>query len=209
MRNKEFAAIRPVLAGVQNPVIVELGAHRGEESKFFNRLVNANTLTHIMVEPDPENFLKLAAGANSRNVINAAAWSNHEIRTFHRAKEIDRNGDRQSGSLLVPTGHMAAFPAIVFDSDIMVQCVPLDWVFEDKALQRIDLLWVDIQGSEREMIRGGQKALAATRYLFMEVEEREMYGGQAMKSELIAMLPGWKVVGDFGFNVLMRNGKFN
>jgi hypothetical protein len=56
------------------------------------------------------------------------------------------------------------------------------------------------------MITGGQDILSKTKYLFMEAEpEVELYAWQALKPELIAMLPEWVMVQDFGYNVFMRN----
>jgi hypothetical protein len=81
----------------------------------------------------------------------------------------------------------------------------LDTIFKKEWLEKIDLLWVDIQGSERRMILGGDQALERTRYLFMEVEGEKMYDDQFLRDELLAMLPGWRMVEDFGENVLLQN----
>ncbi len=70
---------------------------------------------------------------------------------------------------------------------------------------KIDLLWTDIQGAERDMIAGGQGALAHTRYLMMEVEAGELYEGQALRDELITILSGWKIFADMGQNMLFCN----
>jgi FkbM family methyltransferase len=46
----------------------------------------------------------------------------------------------------------------------------LDSVARETQLDRIDLLWVDIQGAERDMIAGGRHALSRTRYMMIEAE---------------------------------------
>jgi hypothetical protein len=58
------------------------------------------------------------------------------------------------------------------------------------------------------MIAGGQAALEQTHFLFIEAESVEMYAGQATKPELLKLLPGWKVLEDFGFNILLENGAY-
>jgi hypothetical protein len=58
------------------------------------------------------------------------------------------------------------------------------------------------------MIAGGKNALAHTRYCFMEAETVELYRGEALKPDLIALLPGWKLTDDFGYNILLRNERF-
>jgi len=85
----------------------------------------------------------------------------------------------------------------------------LDSIFESEWLTKIDLLWVDIQGAENLMIAGGKTALSHTRYLFMEVENVELYEGEALKTDLVALLPGWTVLQEFEYNVLMVNGGFS
>ncbi len=74
-----------------------------------------------------------------------------------------------------------------------------------EQIESVDLLWVDIQGAERDMIAGGQRTLKNTRYLFIEAEEQQFYEGQAVRPELLAMLPGWEVIGEFDYNLLLRN----
>ncbi len=91
----------------------------------------------------------------------------------------------------------------------MVHVYTLDAIFEREWLTKIDLLWVDIQGAERDMIAGGAKALSHTRYMFMEAETTELYEGQAMRGELLAMLPGWTLLGEFEANVLLWNDNFS
>jgi hypothetical protein len=34
-----------------------------------------------------------------------------------------------------------------------------------------------------------------------------LYEGEALKPELIALLPGWTLLEDFGFNLLLRNDR--
>jgi hypothetical protein len=87
-----------------------------------------------------------------------------------------------------------------------VPCYTLDTIFRCEGLAKIDLLWVDIQGAERDMIQGGGFALAHTRYLFIEAETEELYAGEALKPELLALLGdhGFALVQDFGCNVLLE-----
>ena len=87
-------------------------------------------------------------------------------------------------------------------------CVSLDDLFSQFGLEKIDLLWVDIQGSERDMIKGGQAALKKTRYCFMEVESIPLYEGEALKPELLSLMQGWDLVGEFEYNVLLRNTQY-
>jgi hypothetical protein len=101
------------------------------------------------------------------------------------------------------------FPEVIFEESAQVPALSLDSLFTLSRIDHADLLWVDIQGAERDMIAGGQQALAKTRYMMIEAEpEVELYEGQALKPELIALLPGWEVLKDFWYNLLCRNTRF-
>lgn len=217
-----------------SPCIVELGAHTGEDESWIRGACRDPRQVHyVMVEPDPRNCQAILDRVNvltissdyrenglgqfstylyspwfgSRRLIIGAVADSNGIREFNFSE--DMQGRRTSGSLRQPTGHLKYFPKIAFPFKGMVPTFTLDHIFESEWLTKIDLLWVDVQGSEDMMIRGGQTALRHTRYLFMEIEEKELYGGEKLGHELIAMLPEWEVIEQFDFNVLMWNREFS
>ena len=202
---REKENIRALLAEIPNPCIVELGAHTGEEEGWFRKVANGS-LHHIMVEPDMRNvkYLLDKPTGNARRVIVAAVSDKDGVAEFHFS-ENPRDNNHASGSLRKPTGHLEHLPWITFPHTGIVPTMTLDTLFEQERLKVIDLLWVDIQGAERNMIAGGKKALGHTRYLFMEAEEIELYEGEALKAELVSLLPGWTLLADFGSNILLRN----
>lgn len=209
MSPAELRAIGQLIESFRNPVIVELGAHLGEDGKVFESLVApSEKLRHIMVEPDP---------ANAEVIGKRMALPSRHERILVIAAIADRSGEREfnfswepgdirgSGSLLKPTGHLARIPRVKFPRSGKVPCLSLDQLCRDEKLTSIDLLWVDIQGAEREMIKGGRNGLAMSRYCFMEAEAVELYEGQALKPELISLMEGWEVIEEFEFNILLRN----
>ncbi len=210
---QEQAAVRSLLHRTEMyaPTIVELGAHCGEDYDWISP--NCITLPHyVMVEPDPRNVQKLidapiTCPAHHRRIIMGAVSDHSGMEMFHFCENsVDNN--HASGSLRKPSGHLEHFPHVTFPYDGLVHVYSLDAIFEREWLTKIDLLWVDIQGAERDMIAGGAKALSHTRYMFMEAETVELYEGQAMRGELLAMLPGWTLLGEFEANVLLWNDNF-
>ncbi len=206
---REKAAIHSILHEMHYPpVIVELGANCGEDEEWIRAFCSRGHQAHyVMVEPDVRNaqFIVDKPTSRARRVILGACASYNGMIQFH-ACENQKVGDRASGSIRQPTGHVVHFPEVVFNRSTWVPCFTLDEICKRERLDHIDLLWVDIQGAEKDMIEGGRKTLEQTKYLFMEAEpEVELYAGQALKSELIAMLPEWVMVEDFGYNVFMRN----
>ena len=128
------------------------------------------------------------------------------LRTFHFSE--DQNKERGSGSILQPTGHLTHFPHIRFPTNSLVPTYSLDDLYERERIERCDLLYVDVQGAEKEMILGGQDALKRTRFLFTESEKVEFASCQALRPELLKMLDGWELIGDFDYNILLRNARF-
>ena len=63
-----------------------------------------------------------------------------------------------------------------------------------KNLGRIDFIWADVQGAERKMIQGGLQTLSRTEWLYTEYSDVELYEGQPSLSEILVMLPDWRVV---------------
>jgi len=206
---QEKSAVAHILADAQYPCIVELGAHCGEDETWLRDACSSDPL-YVMVEPDPRNvqyLIELPRSENRRILIGAVSDQN-EMRPFHFSENsLDHN--HASGSLRYPSAHLECFPHVTFPCTGMVRCYTLDAIFERERLTKIDLLWVDIQGAEREMILGGAKALSHTRYLFMEAEPAvELYEGAALRAELLALLPGWSLLGEFEANVLLQNENF-
>jgi len=194
------------LINIDHPVIVELGAHIGEEYEWLRNLKPSR---YVMVEPDPVNvsiLLKKAFGTVS--ILDVAVGSYNAPSTIFYASDNHVSKNRASGSIRNPTGHLKHFPEVTFSVD-NVMLYTLDSICEIEQVDHIDLLWCDIQGAERDMIEGGRATLRKTRYMMIEAEpDVELYEGQALKPELIAMLPDWEVIKDFGYNVLLRNTKY-
>src|SRR6185436_5009338 len=204
----EKLAIRCVMRTIPSPCIVELGARTGEDEEWL-RAACGEDPHYIMVEPDMWNAQKILDHPRgldqNRKVILGAVSDYDGCAWFTQSYSPDMS--RTSGSILQPTEeHLKAYLDIIFDAaQTMVRTWTLDAIFEQDWLTKIDLLWVDIQGAEGDMIIGGRRALERTRYLFMEVEDVELDHGQALRSDLLGMLQGWRLIQDFGDNVLLLN----
>ena len=187
-------------------MIVDLGAYNGSDTQW---MIDASRNPRVIaVEADPDNFCTLAALRLNATIIYGAI-ADHTGTCDFWACYTGRG--RGSGSIRPPSGHLD-LNGTDWDFrklDESIPCYSLDDIFREQGLDHIDLLWVDIQGAERDMIAGGQNALKHSRYLFIESEyEKELYAGQAMRPELLALLPGWTVSHTFDFNLLLRNDAY-
>lgn len=214
MQPNEKAAIHEAVKYVRMPCIVELGSRGGEDERDL-RACFSEPARYVMVEPDMRNcqiILDAPWGRGvfihtNRRLVLGAISDHNGTATFYASQ--NEAGDRLSGSIRRPTGHLDFFPNVEFPAELqtVVPCYTLDEIFRRENLEKIDLLWVDIQGAENLMIAGGQMALSRTRFLFIEAETEELYEGEALKPDLIALLPGWTLLEDFGFNLLLRNDR--
>ncbi len=180
---------------------VELGAHRGTDTCWMAEIPD---VTIHAVEPDPRN---------------TQPWRPNVIQ--HRAAIADHDGAgklilSQSGwgmewthssSIKQPKHHLRRFP-VTFGQSIDVRMVTLDTLYRECGLKSIDFIWADIQGAEGDMIRGGELALAHTRYLYTEYSDDELYEDQPTLKAILEMLPDYRVVELWPDDVLLENRAF-
>lgn len=206
---REQLVVSSLLAPLRNPVILDCGAHNGEEEQWF-RAACTETLHYVMVEPDPRNcqvILDKEPTSRIRRLILGAISDKNGVAKFHFSENAV-NQDHGSGSLLEPTGHLEHIPHVAFPLIGMVPTYTLDTIFKKEWLKKVDLLWVDVQGAEKNLIAGGRETLSKTRYCFMEKEHIELYKGEALRDELISLMDGFVVLEEFEQNILFANPKF-
>jgi FkbM family methyltransferase len=179
-------------------VVVELGSYRGEDTAWLARLPG---VTVYAFEPDPRNDQP-----PRRNVV------------LHRAAIAQRDGRgplilsergwgqewTHSSSIRQPKNHLVRYP-VTFGRSVEVEFVTLDSFYRRHGLDVIDFIWADVQGAEIDMIRSGRAALAHTRYLYTEYSDDKLYEGQATLSELLGLLPDFRVVELWPDDVLLEN----
>lgn len=199
---EEKQAIIKILKECDRPCIVELGAQDGEDMEWALQAIADKNPLAIMVEADRFLFEALVKrvpghlhiyGAIADHDGTCDFWENHAPQTGWGYGSIysPLPGNSVDYSFFKKTGP--------------IPCFTFDTICEKHNIGRIDLLRVDIHGAEKDMIRHGQEALKRTRHLFIEFFETPTYSGMATRSELLAMLPGWTVIKQFPWNLLLRN----
>jgi FkbM family methyltransferase len=178
---------------------LELGAHHGTDTEWLAQIPN---VTLHAFEPDPRNH-----PVSRANV------------TIHRAAVAERDGTgalflsrhgpngqewTHSSSVKQPKNHRRRYN-VTFGGSIEVELLTLDTFYQREGLGVIDFIWADIQGAEGEMIRGGQRTLAHTRYLYTEYSDDELYENQVPLHELLRMLPDYRVAELWPDDVLLEN----
>ena len=81
----------------------------------------------------------------------------------------------------------------------------LDTWCDENGIEAIDFIWLDVQGAEMDVIRGGEKVLVKTRYIYTEYSDQELYEGQSPLDQLLNALPAFKIVERYRGDVLLEN----
>lgn len=179
-------------------VFIELGAHCGEDTAWLAQLPN---VTLHAFEPDPRN--RFAAPTNVE--IHRQAVGAYTGPGQLTLSEVGWGQEwTYSSSLLKPKNHVYRYP-VTFGRTVKVDVTTLDAFTESAGIDRVDFIWADIQGAEGDMIRGGQKTLARTRYLYTEYSDDELYEGQATLRQIMDLLPAYKVIELWPEDVLLVN----
>jgi hypothetical protein len=103
---------------------------------------------------------------------------------------------------------------VTFEETVTVQVVSLeDWAAE-RGVERVDFLWLDMQGHEFAMLQTAERILETTSVIVMEVAFKELYEGAPLWGEVRPWLEtrGFRVEAeltpweDGGNAILVRNG---
>ncbi|OWK25875.1 methyltransferase, partial [Rhizobium yanglingense] len=164
-----------------NPVILDIGCNDGTDTRRFLRLCPKAQL--YCFEPDPR------AAARFREYLNLYAdkVKLFEIAMSDRNGRIDfhpSNGDGnakewdRSGSIRRPKNHLSEYDWVRFNRPISVETRRLDDWCSEAGLNKIDFIWMDVQGAEANVIAGGEQTLSNTRFIYTEYSDQELYEGQ-------------------------------
>jgi len=197
------------LLACDDPIILEVGAHHGEDTLEFLREFAAIKL-HCF-EPDPRCAeAHRQRVSDSRCTLNAVAVGATNGRAaLYLSDGYDNASGAASGSSSIrkPTDKLFNFfPRIRFDNTVDVDVVSLDSYAEENHIDHVDFIWADVQGAEIDLIAGGEKLLRRTKYLFTEFSQEEWYEGEIDADEIVRRLPGYEAISlHEGGNILLKN----
>jgi FkbM family methyltransferase len=178
-----------------NSVIIDAGAHTGQDSIEMARLW-PNATVHSF-EPVPAVFAKLQKKARRyRNIrCHPLALADHEGETEMFISE----GQDASSSLLQPKDVLSEHPEIAFNKSLRVRVTTIDRWAAENGVERIDFMWLDLQGCELKALQGAERLLACVSAVYTEINLKETYSGAVLYPELRTWLQG------HGFRVEREN----
>jgi len=157
-----------------NPIVVEAGAHVGSDTIEMSKLWPGGTI-HAF-EPIPHLFAKLKANTSGlKNVrLYPCALSD---RVGVANMFVSRGSSDGSSSLLLPKEHLSQHPTVYFHEVVEVPTITLSqWALEYNV-DRVDLLWLDMQGYELAMLKASRELLRTVSAVYTEVSLKELYQG--------------------------------
>lgn len=163
----------------ENAIIVEAGAFQGQDTKKLT-LSFPDAFIHAF-EPVPELFELLKK--NTQNLKNIQCYElalsdKNGTATFYFSEKKEKPGlATQAGSLRKPKERLTWSP-IQFPKTIEVQTITLDTWAQENNIQRIDCLWLDMQGFELNVLQASKKILPTVTVIFTEVSFIESYENQ-------------------------------
>lgn len=191
----------------EDPTILEIGCNDGTHTLWFLEMFE-NPKVYCF-EPDPRAIARFKRKVGLRSNVNLAEIAlsdyNGDVifyqsggqRSAEHAKVMPEGWD-QSGSIRRPKEHLTAHPWVTFDEKILVPTSTLDTWCDKHGIEAVDFIWMDVQGAELDVFRGGKDTITKTRFIYTEYSDNELYEGQPNLRQLIEYLD------DFNFDVLTR-----
>jgi 2-O-methyltransferase len=163
-----------------NPVIIDAGAHAGEDSIEMARLWPRASV-HAF-EPVPALFAKMRRKARRYPNIRC-----YQLALGDRDDEMDMfisTGQDASSSLLKPKELLNEHPEITFDQQCRVRVTTIDKWAKNNGIDHVDFMWLDMQGYEMRALQGAAKILEKVAAIHTEVNLKETYSGASLYDDL-------------------------
>jgi 2-O-methyltransferase len=204
-----LAFIRRLLTNTPNPTIFELGMCDGFHTAMLLSFCTTKP-RYFGFEPDLRNVQKILATElpqRMRFFPDAVGNVTGPV-TFYMATP-DPNGCVGSSSISEFTPVLTElWPWLKCQETKEVWCWRLDDFCAQNNVERIDFVWMDVQGAERLVFDGGPVMLAKTRYIWTEYDGGTLYKNSSTIAAIKARFPDWKVLFDLGGDVLLENPAF-
>jgi len=175
--------------------VIHVGAHHGEEVALYKEL---GISPIVLIEPCKPAFDILKSkfhGDPDIILLNFACGNEEGVKDMN----VETANTGQSNSLLKPKLHLKHYSNITFDKTEPVIVAKLDVLIAGITVDRVPIpysttpfpfnfLNADIQGFEGEMLKGATETLKYIDYIYLEVNDAEVYEGNSTLQQLDAML---------------------
>jgi len=166
--------------------IIHVGAHTLEEKSVYDSL-------------NIKNVLWFEANYEIANSMKAQ-FPNEKIYSYaicdvdNQDKDFIVTNNYQSSSILELKTHKIEHPHVTELKRISVKTKTLDTFIMENNMNYYDynFLNMDIQGAELLALKGAEKLLSSLEYIYLEVNEKELYEGCGLLSEIDVFLQNFR-----------------
>lgn len=211
-----FSRFIEIINNSDEPLVLELGACDGYHTDIMISLLEKTGKNYCFIALEPVTYLAESLRdkyANNRKVKvynEAISDKNEQVKLY-----VSGGGYIGSSSLLMPKKVFDYWGDMSFtESDCAAIRLDSLMVRDGLADRNVDFIWADIQGAEKQLILGGEKTLAQTKYLYTEFCNDEFYEGQLFHfDDICELLPNFELVCKYQeesphyFDVLLKNNK--
>jgi len=170
-------------------IIFDLGSRDCNQSiEFYKTFPNANIYAF---ECNP-NTLKLCENnikpyRDRITLIKGAVCDYDGDITFYPINQYEtittwRDGNPGASSIFRSNGNYTVEKYVQYE--IKTNCHRLDTIMKTYNIPSVDIIWMDVQGSELLVLKGLGDYINGLKYIYTEVTHKEMYSGQVMFKEL-------------------------
>jgi 2-O-methyltransferase len=198
------------LIGKKDPVILDIGANDGVDSRWLARVFPEGQVYSF--EPDPRAIARFKAKIDQTQISlqEMALGAENGTMTFYQssgwptgAKPPSEGAEWDySGSLRPPKEASIIHPWLKFDHEIKVPVSRLDAWASEKNIQIVDFIWADVQGAEGDLIMGGGAFIHTVKAIYIEFSNQEEYAGQWNLEKIKESLPKHKLMKVFAHDAL-------
>jgi FkbM family methyltransferase len=187
----------------ENPVIIEAGAYDGRESCMLAQFWRKGHVHSF--EPVSELYRKVAAITSRYPNITSyqlALGSETGSKTLFLSSEPGNTKSVSMSSSLYPPKDHLLYSTMIFHGKEVVNSITLDDWAKKNGIEKVDLLWLDMQGFELPALKAGTKVLSNVSVIIIELEFVEAYEGQPLYREVKSWLESQGfvlVAGNFTF----------
>jgi FkbM family methyltransferase len=198
-------------------VIIECGGHLGTDTERLCKQFSDGMVYCIEANPTLYNNLQEKLGHLSNLKLYHSALSNVNG-TIDFYVDCNKAGDGGASSLL-KASESYLINYIKEEHKIQVPSITMQKFLSDQQIQRVDLLWLDVEGFEYYILESSSDALKNIKYIYTEVNFQEFRKNGKLYKDIFDLLTAngfeeinkWEQGSEWGTwqgNVLFRNKSF-
>lgn len=170
--------------------IIEIGSRDGLQALEFSDIFPKSKI--FSFEPEPNNYKLLIENvSNRKNIIP------YDFCIYNENKLIDFypviNGNNGASSIF-QTNKKNDRSKKWKQKKIKVRGKRMSTFLEENKINKIDIVWADVQGAEYEVFEGFGKYLKNVNFIYTEIGLTNLYENQSKLEELLTLLKDFELI---------------